>query len=117
MPDFIADENIDFRIIDELRKSGINILSVYESYRGLRDSDIVQLAKKNKAIIITEDKDFGEWAFSHKKINIGVILLRYKSGEEVFVVNALKKIILDMNQNIIGKFVVLTKKKVRIRDI
>ena len=28
-----------------------------------------------------EDKDFGEWVFSYKEKNIGIIFLRYKPNE------------------------------------
>ena len=44
----IADENIDFRIIQELRKNGIEVFSIAEEFRGIGDFEIIELAKKNR---------------------------------------------------------------------
>ena len=55
----LADENIDFRIINALRDEGITVLSVYESYRGIPDFEVIQKSLSPNQIILTEDKDFG----------------------------------------------------------
>ncbi|EQA36440.1 toxin-antitoxin system, toxin component, PIN domain protein [Leptospira inadai serovar Lyme str. 10] len=77
----LADENVDIRIIQELRNSGQNVHSILEDYKGSGDYQIIQLAKRLDAIILTLDKDFGEWAFSHKEDSLGVIFLRYNAKE------------------------------------
>jgi predicted nuclease of predicted toxin-antitoxin system len=30
---------------------------------GMQDESVIELARNNKQILITEDKDFGEWNF------------------------------------------------------
>jgi hypothetical protein len=35
----------------------------------------------NKQILLTEDKDFGEWVFAHKVSGLTIILLRYSKEE------------------------------------
>lgn len=52
-----------------------------EDFRGVSDKEILQIAKDRKALLLTEDKDFGEWVFAHKEKNTGIVFLRYKSNE------------------------------------
>ncbi len=117
LPSFIADENIDVRLINRLREAGISIISIYDDYRGISDFEIVKLVKRHHAILITEDKDFGEWVFSHKKDDISVILLRYKHEEEENIREALLKLIFDHKMNLHGKFVVVAPNRIRVRDM
>lgn len=58
----LADENIDHSLI---RESGIDVYSVYEEQRGITDKDIIEFSRNPPRIILTEDKDFGEWVFAH----------------------------------------------------
>jgi predicted nuclease of predicted toxin-antitoxin system len=56
----IADENIDRLIIQAIKETGIEVYSIFELQRGIRDEDIIKLSQKPRRIILTEDKDFGE---------------------------------------------------------
>ncbi|MEZ0485533.1 DUF5615 family PIN-like protein [Fibrella aquatica] len=56
----IADENIDHSIIEAIRSKGIDIESIYETNRGIRDEQIIERARTPPRLILTEDKDFGE---------------------------------------------------------
>lgn len=60
----LADENIDQRLIAALQAAGHSVVSVYESHRGLSDEAIINLSRNPPRIILTEDKDFGEWVFA-----------------------------------------------------
>jgi len=62
----VADESIDSGITEGLRKKGINIFSIAEESGGIKDTEVLELAVKNNALLITEDKDFGELAFRLK---------------------------------------------------
>ena len=61
----LADENIDIRIITALRDSGLNVVSIQEDFRSVPDSEVIKISKQSNSIILTEDKDFGEWVFAH----------------------------------------------------
>jgi len=45
---FLGDENIPMLVIKELRKAGLNIISVAENYRGSSDEEILDLSSKNR---------------------------------------------------------------------
>ncbi len=63
----LADENIDFNIITHLRSKGIAVYSIKENHPGISDKQVIALSKDQPRIILTEDKDFGEWVYAHNE--------------------------------------------------
>lgn len=113
----LADESVDFRIVKELISKKIEIVSVLKDYQGVSDKKVLELAREHHALLLTEDSDFGEWIFAHKEKNVGVIFLRYKSSELKNISASLIKVLNEHGTSLYGKFVVITMKKLRIRDI
>jgi len=113
----LADENVDYRIIKDLRKKGFDIISILEDFRGISDKEIIELARNKDAIVLTEDKDFGNWIFAHKEETKGVIYLRY-TGEEVnMICNSLVYLFSKYGDDLYEKFVVIKANKFRIRGL
>lgn len=113
----LADESLDFRIVTDLMHEGFETISVLKDYRGISDKEVMNLAKKFKSILITEDSDFGEWVFAHKEKDISVIFLRYRHEDIKEISSSLIKIIKKYNVELYGKFIVITVKKIRIREL
>ncbi len=113
----IADENIPHTLIDVLRKNEIEVYSVYESSRGITDEDIIDLSKNPSRIILTEDKDFGEWVFAHDEKSISVIFLRYAFVDLVQIADILVNLIKKEDKNLFGLFITVTAEKIRYRSI
>ncbi|EPG73860.1 toxin-antitoxin system, toxin component, PIN domain protein [Leptospira fainei serovar Hurstbridge str. BUT 6] len=113
----LADGNVDIRIVRELGNFGYIVHSISEDYKGLSDYQIIQLAKRLDSVILTLDKDFGEWVFSHKEDSLGVIFLRYDAKEYQKITVSLTKLLELHDVNLKGKFAILTLTKVRIREI
>lgn len=113
----LADENIHFDIIAALRKIHIDVLSIKESYRGIQDEKIIHLAQINRKIIHSEDKDFGEWVFSHNIKGISVIFLRYHFSERAQVIFIFSKILKNNPEKFLNKFTTITTRKIRSREI
>ena len=57
----LADECVDFRIVNALRKQGFHVISVIEESPSIPDCDVLQLAKSHHAILLTEDSDTDEY--------------------------------------------------------
>lgn len=72
----LADENIEREFVEALRESDFEVLSVWESYIGVADDEILQIAVNQKALILTYDTDFGELVFRLNLKSHGIILLR-----------------------------------------
>lgn len=77
----------------------------------------MDLTLKTKSILITEDKDLGEWIFSHKVEVNGIIFLRYLPSEISNISKSLRKVIESFGSSLYGKFVVITPDKIRIREM
>jgi predicted nuclease of predicted toxin-antitoxin system len=113
----VADENIDTRIILDLRNLGYKVISIREEFRGITDEKVIEIVKANEAILLTEDSDFGEWVFVHKIVNIGVVFLRYRQEELESIIDSIKFVLKKYNTSLHNKFIVITVKKIRIREI
>ena len=113
----IADESVDFRIVSKLRKENYEVISILEGYRSFPDKKVLELARKHEAVLLTEDSDFGEWVFSHKKKGFGVIFLRYKHHNVEKILNSLLLVLSKYKDTLFNKFTVIKATKIRIRDI
>jgi len=113
----LADENIDYLIIERLKQTGFDVISIAKKYRGISDKDILEISLQLNAILLTEDSDFGEWIFSHKKKAVSVIFLRYEKTDISNITDTLISILKKYGPSLISKFTVITTKKIRIRDI
>jgi predicted nuclease of predicted toxin-antitoxin system len=111
---FLADENIPLLVIKELRKVGFNIISAAENYRGSSDKEILDISSKNRWIIITFDKDFGDLIYK-QNLNkpLGIILLRIAPKSAEYVMQLLKWLLSQPDINFEGNFVVMNSDKVR----
>lgn len=113
----LADENIDFRIIERLREAGFEVYSVYESQRGIEDLSIIDLSRNPPRLILTEDKDFGEWVFAHHVRNISVLFLRYHFRDTDAMIELLIRLLRDRSAQLFGHFTTVTLQKIRIRPL
>src|SRR5438874_7599064 len=111
----IADENLDARIISALRERE-EIYSIAERHSGFSDEEVIALAKNSDAIILTLDKDFGEWVFAHHVTGISVVLLRYRFSETEQIISRILSLLKDQ-ESLRGKFTTVTTTKTRSRDI
>ncbi|MBI2041633.1 MAG: DUF5615 family PIN-like protein [Candidatus Nealsonbacteria bacterium] len=113
---FLADENVAYRVVEALRKEKFNVSSIYEKKLfGISDERILKLAREEKRIIITHDKDFGSLIHQPYQLHGGVILLRLKnqSPQNVifYLIPFLKGIKIDRIKN---RLVVFQEGKIRI---
>src|SRR5918996_2685963 len=74
---FLLDQSTDARLGTYLRKLGHDVTRIAADYpAGLLDPKILSLARTEGRILITDDRDFGEWVFRFKLPHAGVIFLR-----------------------------------------
>ncbi|OQA20076.1 MAG: hypothetical protein BWY64_00440 [bacterium ADurb.Bin363] len=113
----LADENIDYLIIKRLKQAGFDVISIAEEYRSISDKEILEISLQFNAVLLTEDSDFGEWIFSHRKKAVSVIFLRYNKTDINSIIDTLISVLKKYEASLINKFIVITTKKIRIRDI
>ncbi|MBC7389846.1 MAG: DUF5615 family PIN-like protein [Opitutaceae bacterium] len=113
----LADENIDHQLIEIIRKEGIDVYSVYEQNRGISDESVILLSRNPPRIILTEDKDFGEWVFAHHIEGLSIILLRYHFKNTHQIGDILVNLIKNQSLQLYGYFTTVTVDKIRVRKI
>src|ERR1700761_2147041 len=112
----LADEHIHSYIITTLRDAGFEVSSVREQASGIKDEEVIQMALQNDWLLLTQDKDFGEWVFAHHIKNLTVLFLRYSFNEFRDIAHALVHL-LGTQQPDRPFFATITTKKIRIRKL
>ena len=72
---FFADESCDFSVVRALRAAGHDVAAATESARGAADSVIIDRARDEARLLLTEDRDFGQLVFAAAKDTAGVIYI------------------------------------------
>jgi len=113
----VTDENVDFVIVETLRKSNIQVIHIREVSPGADDETVLTLATHEKAILLTEDKDFGEIVHRLKKASNGIILVRLSgldSREKADIISqTIEKHFGEMEK----AFTVISANKIRIKKM
>ena len=112
----LADENIHGFIIQTLREGGFDVISVREFASGSKDEIVIQMALQHNYILLTEDKDFGEWVFAHHTKDLSVLFLRYSFPEFREIANTLVHLLKTQTLDR-PFFTTITTNKIRIRKL
>ena len=85
--------------------------------QGASDEKVIELAQAASAILITEDKDFGELVFAHQMIKVSVVFLRYRLAELPVMIQNVLRVIEEFSSKDGRFFIVVTSSRIRIRTI
>ena len=110
----LLDENIGFKVYEELKRRGHNVQSIIVEERGATDEEVIMKATRHHKIIVTMDKDFGYLAQAYKPP--GIILLRLKKPT---VTRRLKAIFqaLQLGKKLYNHITVITETRIRRRPL
>jgi predicted nuclease of predicted toxin-antitoxin system len=114
---FLADESCDFIVVRTMRSAEYDVLSVAESFPSASDQQVLRHAAKEKRILLTEDKDFGEWVFAHGENVSGVILIRFPANARRQLGEEIKALVDNHGLELMRNFVVLEPGRARTRRI
>jgi|APCry1669189034_1035192.scaffolds.fasta_scaffold87612_3 predicted nuclease of predicted toxin-antitoxin system len=112
-----VDENIPYAIVRRLRELGNDVLYASETDPAASDTHWLNLAELENRIILTSDKDFGELIFRDRLSTRGIILLRLDDLPLHERITRLDTAWPMIASDSIGKFIVITPTKVRVRDL
>ena len=114
---FLFDQSTDRRLGPMLRQRGHDVLTVSVDYpRSLPDFQVLAIARQERRILVTQDRDFGELIFRYRRAHAGVIFLRFPPME----LNAKLARLLHVINNYadqLRQFVVVTEQRVRVRPL
>jgi len=111
---FLVDECTGPAVANWLKERGHDVFSIYQESRGASDEEILAKANSENWILITNDKDFGEKVFRANQPHKGVIFLRLDDERSQSKITVLERLLNRFSNELIGAFVVVTEKQVRI---
>ena len=102
------------RLMGALAEAGHDVRSAGDGYARASDEELLAVARAERRVLVTEDKDFGELVFLHGRRHPCVIRLVELDVEEA--AKALRHLV-DRHGEALSSnpIVVVTKRRVRIR--
>jgi predicted nuclease of predicted toxin-antitoxin system len=112
---FLLDQNADARLLTYLRQLGHDATQIRRTYpRSIPDPEVLSLAYQEKRILITGDRDFGEWVFRFKHPHAGVIFLRLGTYAPLSLKIERLSFVLTNYTDQLDEFLVVKKDTVRV---
>jgi hypothetical protein len=111
---FLADESCDFAVVRLLRANGHDVVAVAEISPRADDRTVLDLARQEQRILITEDKDFGRLVFADAQATGGVVLTRYPARARAQLPSAVLKLVSTRGTALLGRFVVMSPGRIRM---
>jgi len=113
----LADESVDFGIIRVLRERNFDVVSIMEDYSGISDVDVLNIANNLNALLLTEDKDFGELTYRLRYNHKGIFLIRLNDMPRKDRIHYVAEVLSERGSDLWGNFSVLTKQGLRLKKV
>ena len=116
---FLADHDVYFQTIQELRHTGHDVVTAKElQMQEADDSELLATAKAMDRIFISRDKDFGTLVFLHALTAPGVIFLRISPLAVAAVHKVLQRLLQDQPHELLQRsYCVVTVARYRLRQL
>ena len=111
----LVDECVDRQIVDQLRKDGHSVLYIAEMAPSIADDEVLEIANRRGALLLTADKDFGELVYRQERLTSGVILIRLSGLSPHRKAEIVASAIGQHSEVLSNAFAVVTPATVRIR--
>ncbi|MFY7787255.1 MAG: DUF5615 family PIN-like protein [Thermoflexibacteraceae bacterium] len=113
----VADESVNYRLVELLRQNSYEVVPICDVASGITDKEMIHFAQNLSALVLTEDKDFGELVFSHQIKAISIVFLRYDKTEKIIIGRNLLKALAEVDFSASYVFVTITAQKIRLTSI
>ena len=94
-----------------------NVLAIIDEDASITDIEVLKKANEHNALLLTEDKDFGELVFRSKLVHKGIILLRFQEADIESQNKKVYQLLEKHHAQLINNFSFLSDKKLRIRKV
>lgn len=111
---FLVDECVGPTVARWLQQQGYDVISIYDDYAGINDTDVLNKALQQGCILITSDKDFGEIVFKNNREHAGILLLRLFDERPLKKIYVLGFVLKNYSHDLPNNFVVATEGNIRI---
>lgn len=113
----LADENMDRGVVERLRADGHRVGWVAELSPSLPDEEVLRQAAADGAVLVTEDKDFGELVYRRGLAHAGVLLVRLEGLDNAAKAEVVSQAVRDHGADLPGAFAVVSPDSIRVRHL
>ncbi|MBK9154652.1 MAG: DUF5615 family PIN-like protein [Chloracidobacterium sp.] len=111
----LADENFEPEFVEKLRAAGHEVIFLDEYDAGISDHEVLRRAVRENAVVITNDKDFGEMVVRHGFESRGVIFLRLYELPLSERIEIVLNVISSRGEELESAFTTISREAVRVR--
>jgi len=112
---FLVDECVGKRFYRLLINEGFQAEFIGKWKKGASDEEVIVKSIRTRAVIVTEDKDFGELIFRRKLKPYGIIIFRTRTTDPHRRIFLLKKVFSRINLE--NKLIVISDNVIKIKKI
>jgi predicted nuclease of predicted toxin-antitoxin system len=103
-------------VVAKLRDSGHDVVYIVDAAPSARDRNILELAKREERLLLTEDKDFGELVIHETRRDIpGLALMRVRSERAQDKWARLSAALDLFGERLFGHYLVIDESRIRAR--
>jgi predicted nuclease of predicted toxin-antitoxin system len=114
---FLADECLREEIVAALRDAGHEVATIAGSQAGAPDELVLERAIRERAILLTADKDFGEITIGRGARASGVVLFRRSAAYPLRAVARLLRLIEEHGEELYLCYAVISPARTRLRRL
>lgn len=115
---FLANENFPLTSVRLLREAGYSVISITEEMAGVKDSVVLSRAVKEKAIVLTFDRDYGDLIYKLRlPVPAGVVYFRFDPSSPSEPCERLLVLLQIEGLSLEGKFTVADRERIRQRPL
>lgn len=111
---FLADESCDFAVVRALRNAGHDVKAISEVSPQAEDATIIDLVVRDRRVLLTEDKDFGQLVYAHARASGGVIFIRFPGNVRTALPKTVVDLVSEKGEQLVGCFVVVQPGRIHI---
>lgn len=112
---FLVDESTGLAVVAFLRREGHDVIAVSEAMPQADDDAILDMARTEERIVVTNEKDFGDLVYRSGRVHSGVLLLRLRDESSAGRVRMVAAVLREHAGRLSGAFVAASEGGVRVR--
>jgi predicted nuclease of predicted toxin-antitoxin system len=106
------------RVVEKwLASAGHDVLAVRNLNAAMKDHEVLAIAARDRRVVITMDKDFGELVIRSRKDHAGILLLRLDDADSAEKLQIVRHIFEDHADILTGNYCVYQKGRLRVRRV
>jgi predicted nuclease of predicted toxin-antitoxin system len=114
---WLADECVDAKLVGELRRAGEDVVYIAETSSGATDTNVIERAQRERRVLLTEDKDFGDLVFRQYQWVPGVVFLRIPPERRAVKWQRLQAAVAKFGEGLMGRYTVVEPARLRSRPL